>query len=206
MFRGGIYTDSWKSNKLQNSHYSCLKRAVRSKLMLFFFGPSSLVPPHNTGFDIMQIHIYVVQFIIIFFLFILVQAWKKQRKALIIHTSDDANELSQLKYLNDDALLLRKIIHKAIVKKQGWNKEEQSAPHWTVTAGLVRICPAHVGPVRASRIWTSWKLQTNCRCSSGSGEAEVIRNDACVVLAGEMTRIWLSPGPQRWGSQTDLWD
>lgn len=44
---------------------------------------------------------------------------KKQRKALIIHTSDDANELSQLKYLNDDALLLRKIIHKAIVKKQG---------------------------------------------------------------------------------------
>lgn len=44
---------------------------------------------------------------------------KNQRKALIIHTSDDANELSQLKYLNDDALMLRKIIHKAIVKKQG---------------------------------------------------------------------------------------
>lgn len=44
---------------------------------------------------------------------------KNQRKALIIRTSDDANELSQLKYLNDDALMLRKIIHEAIVKKPG---------------------------------------------------------------------------------------
>lgn len=67
MFRGGIYTDSWESNKLQNSHYACLKRAAQSKLRLFFFGPSSQVhfaPPPPTGFDITQHQIYVVQFMI----------------------------------------------------------------------------------------------------------------------------------------------
>lgn len=38
------------------------------------------------------------------------------------------------------------------------------------------------------------------------GEAEVIRKDGCVVLAGETARRWLLPAPQRWESQTEWWD
>lgn len=50
-----------------------------------------------------------------------------------------------------------------------------------------KICPAHVWPPRASCIRISWRLQTNYRCSSDSGEAEVIRIDACIVLEEYMT-------------------
>lgn len=80
----------------------------------------------------------------------------------------------------------------------GWKtdliQEEKDKPLMT---GLLlqlcsKICPAHVWPPRASRIRISWRLQTNYRCSSDSGEAEVIRIDACVLLEEEMTSIWLN--------------
>lgn len=54
------------------------------------------------------------------------------------------------------------------------------------------ICPAHDWLPQASCIRISWQLQTNYRCSSDSGEAEVIRIDACIVLVEEVTNIWLN--------------
>lgn len=81
----------------------------------------------------------------------------------------------------------------------GWKtdliQEEKDKPLLT---GLLlqlcsKICPAHVWPHWASRIQISWWLLTNYRCSSDSGEAEVIRIDACIVLEEEMTSIWLNP-------------